>query len=88
MIIEIDFIDDTKKDDKPEQTTESKNVTATTASGEKAEVTVIVTKDTAGKVTEASAEVIGTKAEISADIVSRIVEAAGTDHVGITANVT
>ena len=40
--------DDTKKDDKPEQTTESKNVTATTASGEKAEVTVIVTKDTAG----------------------------------------
>ena len=36
--------DDTKKDDKPEQTTESKNVTATTASGEKAEVTVIVTK--------------------------------------------
>ncbi len=28
---------------------ESKNVTATTASGEKAEVTVIVTKDTAGK---------------------------------------
>ena len=80
--------DDTKKDDKPEQTTESKNVTATTASGEKAEVTVIVTKDTAGKVTEASAEVTGTKAEISADMVSRIVEAAGTDHVAITANVT
>lgn len=69
--------DDTKKDDKPEQTTESKNVTATTASGEKAEVTVTVTKDTAGKVTEASAEVTGTKAEISADMVSRIVEAAG-----------
>lgn len=80
--------DDTKKDDKPEQTTESKNVTATTASGEKAEVTVIVTKDMAGKVTEASAEVTGTKAEISADMVSRIVEAAGTDHVAITANVT
>lgn len=80
--------DDTKKDDKPEQTTESKNVTATTASGENAEVTVIVTKDTAGKVTEASAEVTGTKAEISADMVSRIVEAAGTDHVAITANVT
>lgn len=80
--------DDTKKDDKPEQTTESKNVTATTASGEKAEVTVTVTKDTAGKVTEASAEVTGTKAEISADMVSRIVEAAGTDHVAITANVT
>ena len=80
--------DDTKKDDKPEQTTESKNITATTASGEKAEVTVTVTKDTAGKVTEASAEVTGTKAEISADMVSRIVEAAGTDHVAITANVT
>ena len=80
--------DDTKKDDKPEQTTESKNVTATTASGEKAEVTVTVTKDTAGKITEASAEVTGTKAEISADMVSRIVEAAGTDHVAITANVT
>ena len=80
--------DDTKKDDKPEQTTESKNVTATTASGEKAEVTVTVTKDTAGKVTEASAEVTGTKAEISADMVSRIVETAGTDHVAITANVT
>ena len=43
---------------------------------------------TAGKVTEASAEVTGTKAEISADMVSRIVEAAGTDHVAITANVT
>lgn len=80
--------DDTKKDDKPEQTTESKRVTATTASGEKAEVTVTVTKDTAGKVTEASAEVTGTKAEISADMVSRIVETAGTDHVAITANVT
>lgn len=80
--------DDTKKDDKPEQTTESKRVTATTASGEKAEVTVTVTKDTAGKVTEASAEVTGTKAEISADMVSKIVEAAGTDHVAITANVT
>ena len=80
--------DDTKKDDKPEQTTESKRVTATTASGEKAEVTVTVTKDTAGKITEASAEVTGTKAEISADMVSRIVEAAGTDHVAITANVT
>ena len=78
--------DDTKKDDKPEQTTESKNVTATTASGEKA--VVAVTKDTAGKVTEASAEVTGTKAEISADMVSRIVETAGTDHVAITANVT
>ena len=36
--------------------------------GEKAEVTVTVTKDTAGKVTEASAEVTGTKAEISAEI--------------------
>ena len=47
-----------------------------------------MTKDTAGKVTEASAEVTGTKAEISADMVSRIVEAAGTDHVAITANVT
>ena len=80
--------DDTKKDDKPEQTTESKNITATTASGEKAEVTVTVTKDTAGKVTEASAEVTGTKAEISADMVSKIVEAAGTDRVAITANVT
>ena len=80
--------DDTKKDDKPEQTTESKRVTATTASGEKAEITVTVTKDTAGKVTEASAEVTGTKAEISADMVSRIVETAGTDHVAITANVT
>ena len=72
-----------KKDDKPEQTTESKRVTATTASGEKAEVTVTVTKDTAGKETEASAEVTGTKAEISADMVSRIVETAGTDHVAI-----
>lgn len=80
--------DDTKKDDKPEQTTESKNVTATTASGEKAEITVTVTKDTAGKVTEASAEVTGAKVEISADMVRRIVEAAGTDHVAITANVT
>lgn len=47
-----------------------------------------MTKDTAGKVTEASAEVTGTKAEISADMVSRIVETAGTDHVAITANVT
>lgn len=80
--------DDTKKDDKPEQTTESKNVTATTASGEKAEITVTVTKDTAGKVTEASAEVTGAKVEISADMVSKIVEAAGTDRVAITANVT
>lgn len=80
--------DEAKKDDQPEQTTESKRVTATTASGEKAEVTVTVTKDTAGKVTEASAEVTGTKAEISADMVSKIVEAAGTDHVAITANVT
>lgn len=80
--------DDTKKDDKPEQTTESKNVTATTASGEKAEITVTVTKDTAGKVTEASAEVTGAKVEISADMVRRIVEAAGTDNVAITANVT
>ena len=80
--------DEAKKDDQPEQTTESKRVTATTASGEKAEVTVTVTKDTAGKITEASAEVTGTKAEISADMVSRIVEAAGTDHVAITANVT
>lgn len=80
--------DEAKKDDQPEQTTESKRVTATTASGEKAEVTVTVTKDTAGKVTEASAEVTGTKAEISADMVSKIVEAAGTDHVAITANIT
>lgn len=80
--------DDTKKDDQPEQTTESKRVTATTVSGEKTEVTVTVTKDTTGKVTEASAKVTGTRAEISADMVNKIVEAAGTDHVAITANVT
>ena len=80
--------DEAKKDDQPEQTTESKNVTATTVSGEKTEVTVTVTKDTTGKVTEASAKVTGTRAEISADMVNKIVEAAGTDRVAITANVT
>lgn len=80
--------DEAKKDDQPEQTTESKRVTATTVSGEKTEVTVTVTKDTTGKVTEASAKVTGTRAEISADMVNKIVEAAGTDHVAITANVT
>lgn len=80
--------DEAKKDEQQEQTTESKNVTATTVSGEKAEITVTVTKDSAGKVTEANAEVTGAKAEISADMVSKIVEAAGTDRVAITANVT
>ena len=80
--------DEAKKDDQPEQTTESKRVTATTVSGEKTEVTVTVTKDTTGKVTEASAKVTGTRAEISADMVNKIVEAAGTDRVAITANVT
>ena len=81
--------DEAKKDEQQsEQTTESKNVTATTASGEKTEVTVTVTKDTTGKVTEANAKVTGTKAEISADMVNKIVEAAGTDNVAITAAVT
>lgn len=81
--------DETKKDEQQsKQTTESKNVTATTASGEKTEVTVTVTKDTTGKVTEANAKVTGTKAEISADMVNKIVEAAGTDNVAITAAVT
>ena len=80
--------DETKKDDQTEQTTESKNVTATTASGEKTEVTVTVTKDTTGKITEANAKVTGMKAEISADMVNKIVEAAGTDSVAITVAVT
>lgn len=76
----------TTPDDK--DTTETKNVTATTPSGEKVEATVTTTKDSNGNVTDASATVTSTKAELSTDIVAKVVEAAGTDRVTIRTAVT
>lgn len=69
-------------------TTEIKNVTAATPSGEKVEATVTITKDSNGNVTAAGATVKNTKAEISTDVAAKIVEAAGTDSVVITTEVT
>lgn len=69
-------------------TTEIKNVTAATPSGEKVEATVTITKDSNGNVTDAGATVKNTKPEISADVAAKIVEAAGTDSVVITTEVT
>ena len=76
----------TTPDDK--DTTETKNVTATTPSGEKVEATVTATKDSNGNVTDASATVTSTKAELSTDVVAKVVEAAGTDQVTIKTAVT
>ena len=76
----------TTPDDK--DTTETKNVTATTPSGEKVEATVTTTKDSNGNVTDASATVTSTKAELSTDVVAKVVEAAGTDQVTIKTAVT
>ena len=69
-------------------TTEIKNVTAATPSGEKVEATVTITKDSNGNVTDAGATVKSTKPEISTDVAAKIVEAAGTDSVVITTEVT
>lgn len=69
-------------------TTEIKNVTAATPSGEKVEATVTITKDSNGNVTDAGATVKNTKPEISTDVAAKIVEAAGTDSVVITTEVT
>ena len=69
-------------------TTEIKNVTAATPSGEKVEATVTITKDSNGNVTDAGATVKNTKPEISADVAAKIVQAAGTDNVAITTEVT
>ena len=69
-------------------TTEIKNVTAATPSGEKVEATVTITKDSNGNVTDAGATVKNTKPEISADVAAKIVQAAGTDSVVITTEVT
>ena len=52
------------------------------------EATVNVSKDTNGKVTDATANVTNTKPEISTDVAAKIVEAAGTDNVAITTEVT
>lgn len=76
----------TTPDDK--DTTETKNVTATTPSGEKVEATVTTTKDSSGNVTDASATVTSTKAELSTDVVAKVLEAAGTDQVTIKTAVT
>lgn len=69
-------------------TTEIKNVTAATPSGEKVEATVTITKDSNGNVTDAGATVKNTKPEISTDVAAKIVEAVGTDSVVITTEVT
>ena len=69
-------------------TTDTKNVTATTPSGEKVEATVTTTKDSNGNVTCASATVTSAKAELSKDVVTKLVEAAGTDQVVIKTAVT
>lgn len=69
-------------------TTEIKNVTAATPSGEKVEATVTITKDSNGNVTDAGATVKNTKPEISTDVAAKIVEATGTDSVVITTEVT
>ena len=69
-------------------TTEIKNVTVATPSGEKVEATVTITKDSNGNVTDAGAAVKNTKPEISTDVAAKIVEAAGTDNVAITTEVT
>lgn len=69
-------------------TTEIKNVTVATPSGEKVEATVTITKDSNGNVTDAGATVKNTKPEISTDVAAKIVEAAGTDNVAITTEVT
>lgn len=69
-------------------TTDTKNVTATTPSGEKVEATVTTTKDSNGNVTGASATVTSAKAELSKDVVTKLVEAAGTDQVAIKTAVT
>lgn len=69
-------------------TTEIKKVTAATPSGEKVEATVTITKDSNGNVTDAGATVKNTKPEISTDVAAKIVEAAGTDNVAITTEVT
>lgn len=69
-------------------TTEIKNVTVATPSGEKVEATVTITKDSNGNVTDAGATVKNTKPEISTDVAAKIVEATGTDSVVITTEVT
>ena len=77
-----------QKDDPKDVVTEEKNITVTTPSGKKVEATVTVSKDKDGNVTEASAKVAGTKAEISAETAKELAKAAGTDSVAITASVT
>lgn len=69
-------------------TTEIKNVTVATPSGEKVEATVTITKDSNGNITDAGATVKNTKPEISTDVAAKIVEATGTDNVVITTEVT
>lgn len=69
-------------------TTEIKNVTVATPSGEKVEATVTITKDSNGNITDAGATVKNTKPEISTDVAAKIVEATGTDSVVITTEVT
>ena len=59
-----------------------------TISGDKKmEVSVSVSKDQNGKVTDASATVSGTKGQISAETAGKIAEAVGTDSVAITVEV-
>lgn len=77
-----------QKDDPKDVVTEEKNIIATTPSGKKVEATVTVSKDKDGNVTEASAKVAGTKAEISAETAKELAKAAGTDRIAITASVT
>lgn len=69
-------------------TTETTKVDVPASAGNKMEATVSVSKDTNGKVIDATANVTNTKPEISTDVAAKIVEAAGTDSVVITTEVT
>lgn len=68
-------------------TVENSKVEITISGDKKIEVSVSVSKDQNGKVTDASATVSGTKGQISSEAAGKIAEAAGTDSVVITAEV-
>lgn len=79
---------DSGNETKPDgSTVENSKVEITISGDKKMEVSVSVSKDQNGKVTDASATVSGTKGQISAEAAGKIAEAAGTDSVAITVEV-
>ena len=79
---------DSGNETKPDgSTVENSKVEITISGDKKIEVSVSVSKDQNGKVTDASATVSGTKGQISSEAAGKIAEAAGTDSVAITVEV-